>query len=94
MVPGHEITGIAKMVGSNVTSIQVNDKVGIGCYVDSCRVCVPCKYIEKSFYFSFSFVKAKRIWNNIALLDGCQPTMVQNSTKPQSHTEVNVSSYQ
>ncbi|HTS37094.1 MAG TPA: NAD(P)-dependent alcohol dehydrogenase [Candidatus Solibacter sp.] len=43
MVPGHEIAGIVNAVGSKVTKHKVGDKVGVGCYVDSCRTCAECK---------------------------------------------------
>jgi uncharacterized zinc-type alcohol dehydrogenase-like protein len=43
MVPGHEIAGVVSRVGSKVTKYEVGDKVGVGCFVDSCRVCVNCK---------------------------------------------------
>jgi alcohol dehydrogenase (NADP+) len=43
MVPGHEIAGVVSSVGSKVTKYKVGDKVGVGCFVDSCRACVECK---------------------------------------------------
>ena len=43
MVPGHEIAGVVKTVGSKVTKFKVGDKVGVGCFVDSCRTCSSCK---------------------------------------------------
>lgn len=43
MVPGHEIGGIVSAVGRKVTKYKVGDKVGVGCYVDSCRNCQECK---------------------------------------------------
>jgi alcohol dehydrogenase (NADP+) len=43
MVPGHEITGLVTATGSKVTKHKVGDKVGVGCFVDSCRTCVECK---------------------------------------------------
>ncbi|MCU1661783.1 MAG: alcohol dehydrogenase [Pseudonocardiales bacterium] len=43
MVPGHEIAGIVAEVGSGVTSYDVGDRVGVGCFVDSCRECEYCK---------------------------------------------------
>ena len=43
MVPGHEIAGIVKSVGSAVTKFKVGDRVGVGCFVDSCRECDACK---------------------------------------------------
>jgi uncharacterized zinc-type alcohol dehydrogenase-like protein len=43
MVPGHEIAGVVRAVGSKVTKYKVGDQVGVGCFVDSCRVCSSCK---------------------------------------------------
>lgn len=43
MVPGHEITGVVSKVGSKVTKFKIGDKVGVGCFVDSCRECEQCK---------------------------------------------------
>ena len=42
MVPGHEIAGVVTSVGSKVTKFKVGDKVGVGCFVDSCRQCTQC----------------------------------------------------
>ncbi|MFD8974395.1 MULTISPECIES: NAD(P)-dependent alcohol dehydrogenase [Streptomyces] len=42
MVPGHEIAGFVAEVGSGVTKFQVGDRVGVGCFVDSCRECAYC----------------------------------------------------
>ncbi|GBG30021.1 Cinnamyl alcohol dehydrogenase 7 [Hondaea fermentalgiana] len=41
--PGHEIAGIVRAVGSEVTKFKVGDRVGVGCMVDSCRTCECCK---------------------------------------------------
>ena len=43
MVPGHEIVGNVSHVGSQVTRFKVGDKVGVGCFVDSCRNCHACR---------------------------------------------------
>ena len=43
MVPGHEIVGIVKQVGDEVTKFKVGDRVGIGCLVDSCKECDNCE---------------------------------------------------
>ena len=43
MVPGHEITGIVSKTGLKVTKYKIGDSVGVGCFVDSCRKCDPCK---------------------------------------------------
>lgn len=43
MVPGHEIAGVVSAVGNKVTKHKVGDKVGVGCFVDSCRTCAECQ---------------------------------------------------
>lgn len=43
MVPGHEIAGVVTEVGSEVTTFTAGDRVGVGCYVDSCRECAACR---------------------------------------------------
>ncbi|QWT43127.1 NAD(P)-dependent alcohol dehydrogenase [Dickeya dadantii] len=43
LVPGHEIIGRVTAVGVGVTKFKPDDLVGIGCMVDSCRECQPCK---------------------------------------------------
>ncbi|SDK40408.1 NAD(P)-dependent alcohol dehydrogenase [Streptomyces indicus] len=43
MVPGHEIAGVVSEVGPEVTKYKVGDKVGVGCFVDSCRECEYCE---------------------------------------------------
>ncbi len=42
-VPGHEIVGKVKAVGSSVTKYKVGDSVGVGCLVDSCLSCHECE---------------------------------------------------
>lgn len=42
MVPGHEIVGTVTQVGTAVKKFRVNDRVGVGCFVDSCRTCNAC----------------------------------------------------
>ncbi|CAL9524593.1 NADP-dependent alcohol dehydrogenase C 2 [Streptomyces sp. enrichment culture] len=42
MVPGHEIAGVVAETGSAVTRYAVGDRVGVGCFVDSCRTCEYC----------------------------------------------------
>lgn len=43
VVPGHEITGVVTHVGPEVTGINPGDRVGIGCFVDSCGECEFCR---------------------------------------------------
>jgi alcohol dehydrogenase (NADP+) len=40
---GHEIAGTVVAVGDEVTRHAVGDRVGVGCLVDSCGECEPCK---------------------------------------------------
>jgi uncharacterized zinc-type alcohol dehydrogenase-like protein len=43
MVPGHEIAGTVTKVGSAVSKFKVGDLIGVGVFVDSCRVCENCE---------------------------------------------------
>ncbi|KAI0979514.1 hypothetical protein GJ496_004599 [Pomphorhynchus laevis] len=42
LVPGHEIIGIIRLLGSNVNEFYIGEKVAVGTYVDSCRKCTSC----------------------------------------------------
>ena len=42
-VPGHEIVGRVAAVGEHVERFKIGDTVAIGCMVDSCRRCEPCR---------------------------------------------------
>ena len=53
-VPGHEIVGRVTEVGAQVSRFKAGDLAGVGCMVDSCRVCSSCQddleqYCEKGF---------------------------------------------
>ncbi|WP_018887717.1 NAD(P)-dependent alcohol dehydrogenase [Paenibacillus massiliensis] len=49
LVPGHEIAGVVQAVGSAVTKFAVGDRVGVGCYVDSCGECEYCQQDLEQF---------------------------------------------
>lgn len=49
MVPGHEIVGTVKAVGSQVKKFKVGDRAAIGCMVDSCGTCPSCKDGEEQY---------------------------------------------
>jgi hypothetical protein len=49
MVPGHEIVGTVRRVGAAVTRVKVGDLVGVGCLVDACRTCTPCRHDTEQF---------------------------------------------
>jgi uncharacterized zinc-type alcohol dehydrogenase-like protein len=42
-VPGHEIVGRVKSIGSEVSKFKVGDLSAVGCLVDSCRTCPSCE---------------------------------------------------
>lgn len=43
MVPGHEIVGTIVQVGNAAMRFRVGETAGVGCFVDSCRTCGPCR---------------------------------------------------
>ena len=43
IVPGHEIVGRVTRVGDHVTKFKIGEMAAVGCIVDSCRTCDPCK---------------------------------------------------
>lgn len=49
LVPGHEIVGRVVKIGSEVSKFKIGDYAGVGCFVDSCRVCPNCKTGEEQF---------------------------------------------
>lgn len=49
MVPGHEIVGTVAQVGTDARKFKVGDRVGIGCFVDSCRTCKACRQGEEQY---------------------------------------------
>ena len=49
MVPGHEIVGRVSRIGSAVTKFATGDMAGVGCMVDSCRQCDPCRHDTEQF---------------------------------------------
>jgi len=61
VVPGHEISGTVAEIGSAVTKYKVGDRVGVGCFVDSCRECEPClqgdeQYCDKGMVGTYNAV--------------------------------------
>ena len=48
-MPGHEAVGRVRRVGSSVTRHAVGDIVGIGCMINSCRQCEPCRTGDQNY---------------------------------------------
>lgn len=42
-VPGHEMVGTVRRIGTKVSKFKVGDRVGVGCLVNSCRDCENCR---------------------------------------------------
>ncbi|HRA75092.1 MAG TPA: NAD(P)-dependent alcohol dehydrogenase [Propionicimonas sp.] len=49
LVPGHELAGVVTEVGPEVTKFAVGDRIGVGCFVDSCGECTNCRAGEEQF---------------------------------------------
>lgn len=65
MVPGHEIVGRVIHRGSEVSRFALGDLAGVGCFVDSCRVCAPCRdgleqFCEKTPAFTYNGTEMDR----------------------------------
>ncbi|TMI35585.1 NAD(P)-dependent alcohol dehydrogenase [Candidatus Bathyarchaeota archaeon] len=68
VVPGHEIVGRVASRGTSATRFREGELVGVGCLVDSCRVCPECRagremFCEKGVTFTFdSFDRNTKTW--------------------------------
>ena len=74
-VPGHEIVGTVVATGKKVRSFKAGDLAGVGCFVDSCGKCQPCKASEEQFcqkHIAFTYGSTE--------LDGTTPTQGGYST--------------
>lgn len=65
MVPGHEIVGKVTKVGARVTGFKPGDLAGVGCMVDSCRTCDPCRkdlqqFCQKGAAWSYNSTEMDR----------------------------------
>lgn len=49
LIPGHEILGIVKEVGKEVTKFKPGDYAGIGCLIGSCHHCSACSSNEEQY---------------------------------------------
>lgn len=49
LVPGHEIVGVVKAIGREVSKHAVGDWVAVGCLVDSCQTCGSCHDGEEQY---------------------------------------------
>ena len=49
VVPGHEIVGVVREVGGDVTRHRMGDRVGVGCMVNSCGECANCRNGDEQY---------------------------------------------
>lgn len=49
LVPGHEIVGVVTATGLDVSRHQLGDRVGVGCFVNSCGRCENCRNDNEQF---------------------------------------------
>ena len=66
MVPGHEIVGRVARVGAEVKGFKPGDLAGVGCMVDSCRVCPSCarnleQFCQKGAAFTYNGTEMDRV---------------------------------
>jgi alcohol dehydrogenase (NADP+)/uncharacterized zinc-type alcohol dehydrogenase-like protein len=54
-VPGHEIAGVVKAVGKNVTKFKVGDRAGVGCMVDGCTTCENEEQYTPGTLFTYGY---------------------------------------
>jgi uncharacterized zinc-type alcohol dehydrogenase-like protein len=57
-VPGHEIVGRVVATGGEAKKFKKGDRVGVGCFINSCRNCGSCKkglenYCENGFTMTY-----------------------------------------
>ncbi|MEV5513146.1 NAD(P)-dependent alcohol dehydrogenase [Streptomyces flaveolus] len=63
VVPGHEIVGTVKEVGSDVTRHRAGNRVGVGCMVNSCGECAACRGGDEQYCANgtvFTYASADR----------------------------------
>ena len=48
-MPGHEVVGRVAKLGPQAAKFAVGDLVGVGCMIDSCGQCAPCKSGDQNY---------------------------------------------
>jgi uncharacterized zinc-type alcohol dehydrogenase-like protein len=62
-VPGHEIIGRVVKTGKDASRFKAGQRVGVGCFVNSCRTCDSCKgghenYCSKGFTMTYGSMES------------------------------------
>jgi len=77
LVVGHEITGIVRSVGAEVTKFKPGDRVGVGCMVDSCGHCEYCDQSLEQFCDKGIFTYNTRVGDGVTQGGYSQAIVVQ-----------------
>ncbi len=48
-LPGHEVVGRVTRIGASVKRHAVGDLVGVGCMIDACGSCAPCRSGDQNY---------------------------------------------
>ncbi len=48
-MPGHEIVGRVTRTGDGTSRFKAGDIVGVGCMIDSCQACAPCRDGDENY---------------------------------------------
>ncbi|EPS72627.1 cinnamyl alcohol dehydrogenase, partial [Genlisea aurea] len=75
-VPGHEIVGVVTEIGSQVNDFRPGDRVGVGCFVGSCRSCRNCRNDLENYCPESIFTIAAVYYDGKPTFGGFSDTMV------------------
>ncbi|KAJ7953494.1 putative Alcohol dehydrogenase [Quillaja saponaria] len=78
IVPGHEIVGEVKEVGSKVEKVKVGDKVGVGVMVGACHSCDSCKNDLENYCPKMILTYSSTYYDGTITYGGYSDTMVVN----------------
>ncbi|XP_019150498.1 PREDICTED: probable cinnamyl alcohol dehydrogenase 6 [Ipomoea nil] len=76
VVPGHEITGIITVVGSEVSNFKTGDKVGVGCLAATCLKCEFCKDSQENYCDQVQFTYNGIFWDGSITYGGYSNILV------------------
>ncbi|KAJ7943760.1 putative Alcohol dehydrogenase [Quillaja saponaria] len=76
IVPGHEIVGIVREVGSKVLKFKVGDRVGVGVIVGSCHSCDNCSNNLENYCPEMILTYSAKYTDGTTTYGGYSDTMV------------------
>ncbi|KAG6702611.1 hypothetical protein I3843_07G042900 [Carya illinoinensis] len=78
LVPGHEIVGVVKEVGSKVQKFKVGDKVGVGCIIGACDSCDNCSNNLENYCKEMVLTYSDKYYDGTTTYGGYSDIMVAN----------------